>query len=103
MELGGCLLIIATRTWPSTVFAVSFLCRKKSHPSPNHRMAFKRLLRYLRVTTDLALRIDGNEEKFILGSSDTDLTGDRNEQKRTTRGLTLLCGASLLGKIKKAL
>ena len=65
--------MVATR--PDLAFAVSVVSRFMSKPGPMHWMAVKRIMRYLKGTLDMRLRI-GGQHISIKGYSDADWTGD---------------------------
>ena len=80
-ELLGCELFLSTRTRPEITGAVGILFRYSSSPRNVHWVDIKRILRYLRGTTDLALRLWGQDEPVLKAYCDTDWTGDRLDRK----------------------
>jgi len=79
----GSLSYAATATRPDIAFAVSALSRYSSRPFTLHLTAAKRVLRYLKGTTDLKLvfpRIPVTLSP-ILGFTDSDFAGDINGRK----------------------
>jgi len=79
----GSLSYAATATRPDIAFAISALSLCSSRPLTSHLTAAKRVLRYLKGTTDLKLvfpRIPVTPSP-ILGFTDSDFAGDINRRK----------------------
>jgi hypothetical protein len=64
---------VATR--PDLAFAISVVNRFMSKPGPTHWMVVKRIMRYLKGTIDMRLRI-GGQHINLKGYSDADWAGD---------------------------
>ena len=58
-EAVGSLMYAMVVTRPDLAFAVSVVSRYMSNPCPMHWMAVKRIMRYLKGTLDMKLRIGG--------------------------------------------
>lgn len=68
----GQLLYLATNTRPDIAAAVGLLSRQVSHPQPHHWTAVKRVLRYLKGTTNLGLYMTPTGNPVLYASSDAD-------------------------------
>lgn len=82
-RLIGSLLYIATNTRLDIAASVAILSRKLTNPSNIHRLEAKRILRYLKGTKDLKLKLGkfkGNNN-FLLGFSDADWAQDGSDRK----------------------
>ncbi|KAL0367310.1 UNVERIFIED_CONTAM: Retrovirus-related Pol polyprotein from transposon TNT 1-94 [Sesamum radiatum] len=78
----GSLMYAMMRTRPDLCFAVGMVSRYQNNPEPNHWVAVKRILKYLKGTSDLALCYHG-ESLRLVGYSDADGSRDRDERKST--------------------
>jgi hypothetical protein len=106
-EAIGCLIYLATTTRPDIAQAVGFVSRYVSNPHPIHWTAVKRILRYLKGTSDYALVLGGQKridlptsekqsqisDSLITGYSDSDWAGDLTT-RRSTGGYCFLLGDS---------
>ncbi|KAL0428305.1 UNVERIFIED_CONTAM: Retrovirus-related Pol polyprotein from transposon TNT 1-94 [Sesamum latifolium] len=81
-------------TRPDLCFAVGMVSRYRSNPGPNHWVAVKRILRYLKGTSDLALCYHGGSLRLV-GYGDADGSADRDECKSTLGYAFLLGGAAI--------
>jgi Reverse transcriptase (RNA-dependent DNA polymerase) len=81
----GSLLYAAINTRPDIAYTVSVLGRFASNPSENHKIAVKRVFRYLRGTLDYNIRYyRSNNSGYLTGYTDSDYAGDKNEYKSTS-------------------
>ncbi|KAL0455889.1 UNVERIFIED_CONTAM: Retrovirus-related Pol polyprotein from transposon TNT 1-94 [Sesamum latifolium] len=87
-------------TRPDLCFAVGMVSRYQSNPGPDHWVAVKRILRYLKGTSDLALCYYGESLRMV-GYSDADGSTDRDECKSTSGYAFLLGGAAITWCSKK--
>ena len=83
-SLVGSLLFIGKQTRPDILNIVNQLSRFLDKPDESHWKAAKRVLRYLKGTTDLRLTFLKNSSCDIVGDSDADWSGDLNDRKSTT-------------------
>ena len=83
-SLVGSLLFIGKQTRPDILSIVNQLSRFLDKPDESHWKAAKRVLRYLKGTTDLRLTFLKNSSCDIVGDSDADWSGDLNDRKSTT-------------------
>jgi hypothetical protein len=87
---------------PDICFAVGLVNRFQSNPRPAHWKAVKRILRYLRGTTDYMLCYQGKDLR-LRGYSDADWAGDLDERKSTSGYTFLLGGRAITWCSKKQL
>ncbi|KAK4397293.1 Retrovirus-related Pol polyprotein from transposon TNT 1-94 [Sesamum angolense] len=81
-------------------FAVGMVSRYQSNPGPDHWVAVKRILRYLKGTSNLALCYHGGSLRLV-GYSDADGSTDRDECKSTSGYAFLLGGVAITWCSKK--
>ncbi|KAL0309050.1 UNVERIFIED_CONTAM: Retrovirus-related Pol polyprotein from transposon TNT 1-94 [Sesamum radiatum] len=79
----GSLIYAMMCTRPDLCFAVGMVSRYRRNPGPEHWVAVKRILRYLKGTSDLALCYHGGSLRLV-GYSDADGSADRDERKSTS-------------------
>ena len=88
-KLIGCVRYL-TLTRPNLIFLVSYLSRFMSKPYSNHLAAAKRILRYIKGTSDYGLVYKRNEETKLVGFCDSDYPGDQDDRKSTSGYIFLL-------------
>jgi hypothetical protein len=71
----GQLLYLTIKTRPDIAAAVGALARQVARPTMIHLTAVKRVLRYLKVTSDCGIRICPSTDKLI-GHTDSDWAGE---------------------------
>jgi hypothetical protein len=84
--VGSLHYLIHTRS--DLAFAVGYVSRFMQRPTTEHQQAVKRILRYVKGTVDYGLhypRCPGAEH--FIGYSDSDLAGDIDTSKSTSRTL----------------
>ena len=86
-------------TRPNICYAVRLVNKFQSNPGIKHWMAVKRILRYLKGTTDYVLCYQGRDLRLI-GYTDADWGDNPNQRKSTSRYAFLLndCAISWGGK-----
>ena len=82
-KLIGCLRYL-TLTRPNLFYSVSYLSRFMSKPYSDHTVAAKRVLRYIKGTTDYSLVYKSDKESRLIGFCDSDYTGDQDDRKSTS-------------------
>ncbi|KAK6137719.1 hypothetical protein DH2020_028537 [Rehmannia glutinosa] len=87
-------------TRPDIYFTVGMGSRYQSNHGRAHWAAVKRILRYLKGTSDLSLCYHGGSLKLV-GYSDVDGSTDRDERKSTSGYAFLLRGATITWCSKK--
>ena len=88
-KLIGCLRYL-TLTGPDLIFAVSYLSWFMSKPYSNHMVAAKRILRYIKGTSNYRLLYESNEESKLIGFCDSDYAEDQHDKKSTSGYIFLL-------------
>jgi hypothetical protein len=92
-QLTGSLMWPSLGSRPDIAFAAGFLGRFNSNPTTNHHSAQKRLLRYLRKTTNFGILYRSDFQGDILaGYSDSDWGGDATDRKSTSGNSYCLYG-----------
>jgi hypothetical protein len=85
-QIIGCLLYITLGTRPDLAFSVIKLARYASNPSLEHLNALKRILRYIKGTTDLCITYYKKGSPYISGYCDADFAGDLYNAAKSTSG-----------------
>ena len=89
----GSLTYAAICTRPDISAAVGALSQYMASPTETHWTGVKRILRYLRGTTNYGLMYDGNGSNDLQGFSDADWAGDM-DTRRSTSGYVFQLGNS---------
>nr|GEZ61435.1 ribonuclease H-like domain-containing protein [Tanacetum cinerariifolium] len=93
-SLAGALQYL-TFTQPDLSYAVQQLCLYMHDPREPHLIDMKRVLRYLRGTTDLGLQLFQSTTSQLIAYSDADWTGC-SAMRRSTSGYCVFLGDNLL-------
>ena len=80
----GAMLYIATTTRPDIAAAIGILCRRVSNPRQRDWHALKRVMRYLKQTVHLKLKISADNNIELSGYADADWAGDAADRKSTS-------------------
>lgn len=80
----GSLMYLSVCTRPDIAYAVGTLSRYSSKPGKSHWTAVKKVLRYLKGRTHHGIVFRGGESGNIVGYSDADWAGDREDRKSTS-------------------
>ena len=82
-EIVGSLLYLATHSRPDIAYEVSTVAQYASNYREIHCTAAKRILRYLRGTSDLGLCFssDSKPNQSLIAYADADYAGDLNDRK----------------------
>lgn len=96
----GSLLFLATRIRPDIGTAVGILSRFCAAPTTKHLIAAKRVLRYLRGTSTYGL-VFRTTSVPVVGYSDADWAGDREDRKSTSGALVLIYGCPVYWRSMK--
>ena len=91
--IGSLLYLTATR--PDIMFSVGLCARFQSNPLISHLKAVKRILRYLKGTTNLGLWYPKFENFELITYADMDFTGCRLDRKSTS-GICQFLGHALV-------
>ena len=79
----GCLRYL-TLTRPNLIYSVSYLSRFMSKSYSNHMIAAKRILMYVKGTTDYGLKYKSDKKCELIGYCDSDYAGDLDDRKNTS-------------------
>ena len=88
-------------TRPDICYAVGLVSRFQSNPGQKHWMVVKRILRYLKGTSDYMLCYQGKKDLRLIGYSDADWGGDVDQCKSTLGYAFLLNDRAILWSSKK--
>ncbi|XP_035234262.1 secreted RxLR effector protein 161-like [Stegodyphus dumicola] len=91
----GSLLYAAQATRPNITYAVNFLSQFSNNPARVHWNAVKRIMRYLRATTDATLSFSKDCSADVLGYSDSNYGGDAGDRGSTTGYVFLIGGGAV--------
>ena len=89
----GSLMYAMICTRPDICYAVGLVSRYKSNPGQKHWMAVKRILRYLKGTSDYMLCYQRKKYLRLISYSDADWGGDIDQSKSTSGYAFLLNGS----------
>ncbi|KAH9659545.1 hypothetical protein KPL70_023885 [Citrus sinensis] len=90
----GSLMFAMICTRPDIAQAVGAISRYMMNPGGEHWITVKRILRYIRGTSDVALCYGGSEFT-VRGYVDSDFAGDLDKRKSTTSYVFTLAGAAV--------
>jgi hypothetical protein len=96
----GSLIYLVTGTRPDLAVATSTVAKFCEHPGPAHWTAVKRILRYLKGTSDWGLLFNPKNDTLV-GYSDADWAGDPDSRRSTTGYLFTIGGVPVAWKSKK--
>ena len=97
----GSLLYLSVATRPDITYAVSNVSKFSANPTTRHWMAVKRIMRYLRSTTNLGLLFTSQTMGECVGYSDADWGGDLDDRKSTFGYVFLISGGAVSWRSKK--
>ena len=100
-SLIGSLMYLATCTRPDIAFAVGTLARFSSKPNQVHWKAAKRVLRYLRGTTNFGIVFRGDDLAEPMAYSDADWAGDVGDRKSTSGYVFSIAGGPVSWRSRK--
>jgi histone deacetylase 1/2 len=84
-----------TLTRPDLAFAVNKVCQYLHSPTTVHWTAVKRILRYVRGTSDVGLKITRSPSMLLSGFSYADWAGDIDD-RRSTGGFVTFYGPNII-------
>jgi hypothetical protein len=102
----GSVMYAMLGTRPDLAYSISTLGKFSSAPIMGHHSALKRVIRYLKQTTDVGILYDGSTldpEGFpeLVCYTDSDWAGDRSDRRSTGGYVFLLLGGAVSWKSKK--
>ena len=83
-RLIGSLMYLAVATRVDIAQAVNTLARVMSAPTEHHWDLAKRVLRYLKGTSELGITFSGGSKNILIGYTDSDWAGDINTRRSCT-------------------
>jgi hypothetical protein len=84
-----------TLTRPDISFSINKVCQFIHKPTTVHWTAVKRILRYLRFTLGIGLKIDKCSSTCVSAFSDADWAGDIDD-RRSTGGFVVFLGSNII-------
>lgn len=97
----GGLLYLSVATRPDITYAVSNVAKFSSNPTSKHWTAVKRIMRYLKGTTDLGIVYTSQEKGDCVGFSDSDWGGDLDDRKSTSGYVFQYSGGAVSWRFRK--
>ena len=99
----GSLMYAMVQTRPDIAYAVSTLAQFSSNPNGTHWAAVKRVFRYLKGTLNLGIEYnkDAVQGQELVGYSDADYAGDRDNRRSTSGFVFMLAGGPITWLSKK--
>ncbi|XP_050232866.1 secreted RxLR effector protein 161-like [Mercurialis annua] len=94
-------LMYLTATRPDLAFVVSLISRYMERPTELHQQAVKRVLRYIKGTTELGIFYKRGGEEKLVAYSDSDYAGDVEDRKSTSGYVFLLSSGVVAWSSKK--
>jgi hypothetical protein len=93
----GALMYAACATRPDIAYSVSTLSQFSARPHTTHFNALKRVLRYLRGSTDLSLTFTGTSDAVprLIGYTDSDWATSQDDRRSVTGYAFILSGGSI--------
>ncbi|WVZ77023.1 LOW QUALITY PROTEIN: hypothetical protein U9M48_024926 [Paspalum notatum var. saurae] len=89
-----------TASWPDIMFSVCLCARFQAAPKESHLTAVKRILRYLKHTPSIGLWYPKGAKLELLGYSDSDFVGYRDDHKSTSGGAICFGGPRSRGRVR---
>ena len=94
-------LMYMTATRPDLAYVVGLISRFMERPTDLHQQAVKRVLRYLKGTTDLGIFYKRGGGDELIAFSDSDYAGDIEDRKSTSGYVFLLSSGAVAWSSKK--
>lgn len=90
-----------TVTRPDIMFAVNLVSRYMEHPTEQHLLSAKRILRYVKGTSEFGIQYSRKGGKEMLGYADSDYAGDLDDRKSTSGYVFVMSGGAVSWTSKK--
>jgi hypothetical protein len=84
-----------SHTQPDLAFSINKVCQYLSSPTTAHWTIFKRILRYLKQTMNIGLKITKPTSSILSAFSDADWAGCSDDRK-STGGFVVFLGRNIL-------
>ena len=82
--IGSLLYLTASR--PDISYNVGVCARYQANPKESHMTALKRIIKYVKTTTEFDVWYSKDTSDVLAGYSDADWAGNANDRKSTSRG-----------------
>ena len=80
--IGSLLYLTASR--PDISYSVGVCVRYQENPKKSHMIALKRIIKYVKATTDFGVQYSKDTNNILVGYSDSDWAGNANDRKSTS-------------------
>lgn len=97
----GMLLYVAVNTRPDISASVSILSQKLSQPRKGDLGEAKRIIRYLKATKDMQLKLKSSGTQELMGFSDANWAEDRHDRKSNSGYVFMLFGGIISWACRK--
>lgn len=97
--IGSLMYLTATR--PDLMYSISLISRYMEHPTEQHLLAAKRILRYLKGTIDFGVFYKKGEGSELMGFTDSDCAGDVDDRRSTYGHVFMLSSGDVTWLSKK--
>jgi len=94
-------LMYLTTTRPDLMYGVSLISRFMSSPTESHWFTAKRILRYLKGTTELGIYYKKEGNTKVMAYTDSDFAGDIGDRRSTSGYVFLLSSGAISWSSKK--
>ena len=81
--IGSLLYLIASK--PDISYSVGVCARYQANPKESHMIALKRIIKYVKTTTDFGVWYSKDTNDVLAGYSDADWAGNADDRKSTSR------------------
>ena len=82
--IGSLLYLTASR--PDISYSVGVCARYQANPKESHMSTLKRIIKYVKTTTDFGVRYSKDTNDVSVGYSDADWVGNADDRKSISRG-----------------
>ena len=100
-RLIGALLYLAVNSRPDISASISILSQKIKKPTKRDWTELKRVVRYLKGTKDLKLKLGGNNTDGLVGFADADWAENRTDRKSNSGFIFTLNGGAISWSCRK--
>ena len=97
----GSLLYLSNWTRPDITFAVNNVAKFNCNPTEEHWRAVKRILRYVKGTSNYGILYNKSSKDELIGHCDADWAGDINNRKSTSGYVFTLAGSPISWRSNK--
>ena len=98
--LVGSVLYLVTKTRPDIAYATSRVAKFSKNHGERHWLAGKRILRYLKATSNWGIRYLFNSSEEVYGYCDADWAGDPDNRLSTSGYIFMACGGPISWRTK---